>query len=250
MYNQKPAIFVVFMLIPILLNAQDGRLGGYHPGESYIPQLTVGSGTEWNGRQAGGMETEEFLTEKVPFFGAKTEAEYKPVNQVSADSYSIHFDSGDLIPQIEEVNAGGILDGIHNFETGSEEEKVTLFREIFEAVLMEEKENQQNKRVNTPVMTDLDGMVLDETRSKTGRDFYNSFFSSWTKPKDVKNYTIRISEKPGPGLVSVVFVEVNHENIFEVRLQPGDQRTDQAGVFAVNQTLEFLKENPSNYILY
>lgn len=137
----------------------------------------------------------------------------------------------------------------------ADDETMAAFREAFEAVMNEENETEREAEdddtVELPVMyTNVNGIVLDETRSKTGRDFYNAFYDTWSKSKGVENSVVRVAEKPGPGMVSIVYVEVNYEEIFEFRLRPGDQRTKQAGTIAAARTLGYLKENSNKTLTY
>lgn len=137
----------------------------------------------------------------------------------------------------------------------ADDETMAAFREAFEAVMKEENETEREAEdddtVELPVMyTNVNGIVLDETRSKTGRDFYNAFYDTWSKSKGVENSVVRVAEKPGPGMVSIVYVEVNYEEIFELRLRPGDQRTKQAGTIAAARTLGYLKENSNKTLTY
>lgn len=122
------------------------------------------------------------------------------------------------------------------------------FREAFQEVMNEE--NSTDSSDSSEMVEDIDGMVLDETRSKVGRDFYSAFFSSWEKPEEVKNYIIRIIERPGPSMASVITVDVNYEKIFEMRMHPGDQRIDQAGDYAASEVLTYLKERNANPLTY
>lgn len=150
-----------------------------------------------------------------------------------------------------------------NSDTGTrvaaDEEMMNAFREAFEAVMQEDSnddadpdhESQEGDTVELPLMyRNVDGIVLDETRSKTGRDFYNAFYAAWSKNKGVENSIVRVAEKPGPGMVSIVFVEVNYEEIFELRLRPGDQRTRRVGEIAAARTLSFLKDKSSKILTY
>jgi curli production assembly/transport component CsgE len=139
----------------------------------------------------------------------------------------------------------------------ADDETMNAFREAFEAVLQEENAAAQNSderesdTVELPIMYgNVDGIVLDETRSKTGRDFYKAFYDAWSKSKGVENSVVRVAEKPGPGMASIVYVEVNYEEIFELRLRPGDQRTKQAGQVAAVQTLNYLKEHSTKTLTY
>lgn len=140
-------------------------------------------------------------------------------------------------------------------ETTADDETMNAFREAFDAVMREENEVNgdagEEDSVDLPVMYgNVAGIVLDETRSKTGRDFYNAFYEAWSKWKGVENSVVRVAEKPGPGMGSIVFVEVNYEEIFELRLRPGDQRTKQAGDVAAARTLSYLKENSNKILTY
>lgn len=137
----------------------------------------------------------------------------------------------------------------------ADDETMNAFREAFEAVLQEEDDEKgstdEEDVVELPVLYgNVDGIVLDETRSKTGRDFYKAFYESWSKRDGIENSVVRVAEKPGPGLGSIVFVEVNYEEIFELRLRPGDQRTKQAGDIAAERTLNYLKEKSKKPLTY
>lgn len=59
-----------------------------------------------------------------------------------------------------------------------------------------EAKKKIDARIVDPPAMEIDGIVMDETMSKAGRDFYEVFFSIWVKPKDFKNYYIKIKERP------------------------------------------------------
>jgi len=66
----------------------------------------------------------------------------------------------------------------------------------------------------------LGGLVVDETFSKIGHDFYDLFYSNWESPKNVKDYTITISEKPLPQLGTQITIKVNDTPVFQRFIQP------------------------------
>ena len=66
----------------------------------------------------------------------------------------------------------------------------------------------------------LGGLVVDETFSKVGHDFYDFFYSNWESPKNVKDYTITISEKPLPQLGTQITIKVNDTPVFQRFVQP------------------------------
>lgn len=71
-----------------------------------------------------------------------------------------------------------------------------------------------------PVDLEIDGLIVDETVTKSGRDFYQVFYSLWEPPPNASNFTIRISEKPARGIATVVMVDINDSRVIETPLQP------------------------------
>ncbi len=67
---------------------------------------------------------------------------------------------------------------------------------------------------------EIDGLVIDETRTKSARDFYELFYSKWTAPQGAKDYTITIRELPSRGRSAQIIVAVNDKDIFQRFLQP------------------------------
>lgn len=67
---------------------------------------------------------------------------------------------------------------------------------------------------------EIDGMIVDETQTKVGRDFYDVFFDQWESPEGAFNYTVVVQELPTPGIGTRVLVRVNDEVAFQAQLQP------------------------------
>lgn len=66
----------------------------------------------------------------------------------------------------------------------------------------------------------IDGLVIDESITKVGRDFYELFYSGWEPPPNASDFTIYIEEKPGRGRITAVEVRINDNSIYEGNLQP------------------------------
>ena len=67
---------------------------------------------------------------------------------------------------------------------------------------------------------EISGLIIDETRSKAGRDFYDLFYRQWIPPADQFAYTIIVKELPARGRVSRVSVHLNDELLTQRVLQP------------------------------
>lgn len=82
----------------------------------------------------------------------------------------------------------------------------------------------------------INGLVVDETRTTIGRDFYDIFYDAWVAPDNSINYTIVVEEQPVPGRGTRLIVRLNDEVAFDTRLQPGYERIQQAALTAVGFT--------------
>ena len=100
---------------------------------------------------------------------------------------------------------------------------------------------EENKvKESASLEIEIDGLIMDETITKVGRDFYDMFYSIWEAPKTAKNYTITVKEMIIPGLASQITVLVNETMIFRQRVQPRYEVLEQMSKFANQATLEFL----------
>lgn len=82
----------------------------------------------------------------------------------------------------------------------------------------------------------INGLVVDETRTTIGRDFYDVFYDAWVAPENSINYTIAIEEQPVPGRGTRLIVRLNGEIAFDTRLQPRYEQIQQAALAAVGYT--------------
>ncbi|WP_439184219.1 CsgE family curli-type amyloid fiber assembly protein [Carboxylicivirga taeanensis] len=83
----------------------------------------------------------------------------------------------------------------------------------------EEAKKKIDVHIVDPPPMEIDGIVMDETMSKAGRDFYEVFFSSWVKPKDFKNYYIKIKERPFRMNTTLIEVYVSEVLIYQAVLK-------------------------------
>ena len=96
---------------------------------------------------------------------------------------------------------------------------------------------------------ELAGMVVDETRTKVGMDFYELFFNEWEDRKtgffSKLNYDISISEKPLPrqgSQISVTVIILFQEHlVYQSFVRPGYEDLIEATSYAANNTRSFLE---------
>ena len=68
---------------------------------------------------------------------------------------------------------------------------------------------------------EIQGLIIDETRTKLGRDFYEIFFRKWIPPQNAgDDFIIKIKELPSFGRFARVTVEVSDHKLSERSLNP------------------------------
>ena len=92
---------------------------------------------------------------------------------------------------------------------------------------------------------EIDGLIIDETRSKVARDFYDFFYNKWIAPPGAKDFAISIKELPSRGRVARVTVEVNDKALFTRVLQPRLDMVEQMANQAIRIVRKHLGENES-----
>lgn len=135
----------------------------------------------------------------------------------------------------------------------SDTEALENFRKAFETLVEEERDTVQEEaqaKVEQQIFLELDGLVIDDTRSKIGRDFYDIFYQQWQAPSNSSNYTITISEQPTPTLGSLITVRVNDQQVFQYRLQPRYEIIKQVAEYAVRVTNRYMEDNKHQYTIY
>jgi len=167
------------------------------------------------------------------------------------------------LEELKRMVAESLPEDAEQEDSGSGEEssgQLQAFREAFEAVsesnenstadVQTRKQEEEQRQGEQQLMMELDGMIHDETRSKVGRDFYDVFYSNWQSPPEAYNFSISISEQPSPSLGTIIYVEVNDDETFRMRLQPRYDFIQQAGEYAVRQTYNHLQNNDYQMQIY
>lgn len=90
---------------------------------------------------------------------------------------------------------------------------------------------------------EIDGLIIDETRSKNGRDFYDAFYNKWSAPKDARDFSITIKELPSRGRSARIAVEVNGNLLFQRFLQPRQDIIELLAEQTVNVIHSHLKKS-------
>lgn len=79
---------------------------------------------------------------------------------------------------------------------------------------------------------EISGLMLDETKTKIGRDFYEYFNTHWQEIKGI-NYTITITELPSAIRGSIMRIKWNDEVIYQAILNPRPGQVEKTAKQAV-----------------
>ncbi len=87
---------------------------------------------------------------------------------------------------------------------------------------------------------EIDGLLVDDTKTKTGKEFYDLFYNGWEPPSGAKNYSITISEKPFRLTSTLIVVSINDTPVYQSVLQPRQDIVEGLSVDAIMTTQSYL----------
>ena len=88
---------------------------------------------------------------------------------------------------------------------------------------------------------EIDGLIVDDTKTKNGKDFYDIFYSLWTPPANARNYSITISEKPYRMNNTLIEVSINENTVYQSVLQPRLDIVESLSNEAISYSQEYLQ---------
>lgn len=96
------------------------------------------------------------------------------------------------------------------------------------------------KKIKTPQEEIAGGIVIDQTKTRAGRDFYDLFIQNLVLPDNVMDYNIVIDETPGLGTSTIIKVTINNMEIYGNYLQPKRDLIEEATNAAVEYATDFI----------
>ena len=100
----------------------------------------------------------------------------------------------------------------------------------------------QQARVQPGMEAEAEGFVLDQTLTKPGRDFYELFYSTFQSTTGFRDYTIVLSERPIRGTSTLISMNVNDTELFEMPLPTRAEQIEEAVTEAVDIARNYLSE--------
>ena len=85
---------------------------------------------------------------------------------------------------------------------------------------VDQSEPKPDQLRSSALNLEIDGLVIDDTRTKIGYDFYDLFFNKWIPPDGVSDFIITVKELPNIGRSSRVALLVNEDEVLQRILSP------------------------------
>jgi curli production assembly/transport component CsgE len=107
------------------------------------------------------------------------------------------------------------------------------------AAALEEGVLENGPPLETPGLPEkLDGVLLDHTMTRIGREFYQAFVEAWRELGEVDSISLALYERPSARWGSRIWVEHKSGRLYQVFLHPGRQRAREAGEQAAAQVFQ------------
>ncbi|RSK33978.1 CsgE family curli-type amyloid fiber assembly protein [Hymenobacter metallilatus] len=103
----------------------------------------------------------------------------------------------------------------------------------------------QSARRKVAAGLEISGLVVDQSITKPGRDFYDLFYSQWEAPTGIQEYTITIGEKPARANSTLLTVRVNDDDLLEFPLQPNYDLIQDAVAEAIAYVQDYMVQQQS-----
>lgn len=97
-------------------------------------------------------------------------------------------------------------------------------------------------KVNENEIFELKGLTIDETKTKTGKDFYDMFYLEYSKlPEKISN-AITISELPTMGRGSQISVETEDKTIYSFVANPNEEYLAEQANLSMKIILDYYRK--------
>lgn len=88
----------------------------------------------------------------------------------------------------------------------------------------------------------MEGMVVDESKTKFGKDFYDSFYSQYNQFPQKFKFIILISEMPYRGQTSIIQIKVDQDVVYEFYSNPNEEYSQYQVGIALKSISKYAEE--------
>ena len=107
-------------------------------------------------------------------------------------------------------------------------------------LLLQKITEEETKKLDNEVELEIDGLLIDETKTKSGRDFFDFFYQNWEAPPEARNFFILIKESPFRLSTTMMEVYINETRIIQSFLQPRAEFVESLAAESIATTKMYL----------
>lgn len=93
------------------------------------------------------------------------------------------------------------------------------------------------------------GMVLEKTKTKPGRDFYNFFYSQFLSHNFSDNRSVLVEEVFSRGRNTKIVIKIENVKVYEFFVQPKNDYLKANANLAIKQVTNFFRKKKNDYIV-
>jgi curli production assembly/transport component CsgE len=86
--------------------------------------------------------------------------------------------------------------------------------------LLDKITQEEEAKMSREPELEIDGLIIEETLTKSGNDFYDFFYRDWEPPAEARNYTIYIVERPFRLNMTMIEISINDNTVIQAFMQP------------------------------
>ena len=88
---------------------------------------------------------------------------------------------------------------------------------------------------------EIEGIIVDATQTKIGKDFYDLFYQQWNQLDSLIYPSITINERALPQLGSLISVQIQDQLIFQQVIQPKYEKIEDMANYAFELAYRFVE---------
>jgi curli production assembly/transport component CsgE len=99
---------------------------------------------------------------------------------------------------------------------------------------------RQSEIAVDPLDLEIGEMIFDETITKVGRDFYDEFFTRWSNPTQITDFSITIKDRPMPGIGTQITLMIDDQEILQQFIRPNQEMIEMLSEYCVGLVNQYL----------
>ena len=105
---------------------------------------------------------------------------------------------------------------------------------------LQNKPSTQTHTALDPFDLEIGEMIFDETITKVGKDFYDEFFTKWSNPTEIRDFSITIKERPMPGIGTQIRVFIDEHEILTQFIRPNQEQIEMLAEYTRSLATQYL----------